>query len=158
MEKEQERTQSRQPACQREKGRGGRLGAAAPNVGLSKDRPSLQRNNRAQSRRASATCDMDVATDEVRKASWSHASNSPMSSEGRSPNGSTDGEDATTALAKAMAEMLGWDCSAKRYPTPPKTKPFIARAAAKAMSLEERVFVFFMTISVGEMLPSMRES
>jgi hypothetical protein len=40
----------------------------------------------------------DVATDrraastEIRKASWSHASNSPSSSEGSSPNGSTDEE------------------------------------------------------------------
>ena len=29
-----------------------------------------------------AACDMDVATDEVREASWSHASNSPMPGEG----------------------------------------------------------------------------
>jgi hypothetical protein len=38
----------------------------------------------------------------------------------------------------------------KRYPRAPKTKPFIVRAAAKAVSLEERVFWLFMTISVGE--------
>jgi hypothetical protein len=55
-----------------------------------------------------------------------------------------------TALAKAIADMFGGDCNAKRYPRAPKTKPFIARAAAKAVSLEERVFMFFMTISVGE--------
>jgi hypothetical protein len=37
--------------------------------------------------------------------------------------------------------MFGGDCSAKRYPRAPKTKLCIARAAAKAVSLEERVFM-----------------
>jgi hypothetical protein len=46
--------------------------------------------------------------------------------------------------------MFGCDCSTKRYPRVPKTKLFMARAAAKAVSLEETVFRFFMTISVGE--------
>jgi hypothetical protein len=37
--------------------------------------------------------------------------------------------------------MFGCDCRAKRYPRAPKIKPFIMRAAAKAVSLEERVFM-----------------
>jgi hypothetical protein len=37
--------------------------------------------------------------------------------------------------------MFGCDCSTKRYPRPPKSKPFMARAAAKAVSLEEIVFM-----------------
>jgi hypothetical protein len=46
-----------------------------------------------------------------------------------------------TALAKEIADMCGCDCSAKKYPTVPMTKPFTMRAAAKAVSLEERAFI-----------------
>jgi hypothetical protein len=57
---------------------------------------------------------------------------------------------ATTALVKEIADKCGSACNANRYTTPAIMRPFIARAAAKALSLEERVFRFFMTISVGE--------
>ena len=38
-------------------------------------------------------CHMDVTTDEVREASQSHVSDSPVPGEGRSPNGPADEED-----------------------------------------------------------------
>jgi hypothetical protein len=37
--------------------------------------------------------------------------------------------------------MFGWDYSAKSYPRALKTKAFIAGAAAKAVSMEEGVFM-----------------
>ena len=50
----------------------------------------------------------DGATDGVREANQSHVFDSPVPGEGRSPNGPGDEEDAaTTALAKAIAEMFG---------------------------------------------------
>ena len=45
-----------------------------------------------------------------------------------------------TALLKIVYIKPPGIC-AKRYPRAPKTKPFMARAAAKAVSLEERVFM-----------------
>jgi hypothetical protein len=48
---------------------------------------------------------------------------------------------ATTALAKEIADKCGCACSANRYTTPAIMRPFIARAAAKVVSLEERVFI-----------------
>jgi hypothetical protein len=37
--------------------------------------------------------------------------------------------------------MFEFACSAKKYPRAPKTKPFMARAAANAVSLEDMVFI-----------------
>jgi hypothetical protein len=36
--------------------------------------------------------------------------------------------------------MFGCDCGTKRYPRPPKSKPFMARAAAKAVSAILQLF------------------
>src|ERR1700682_5737715 len=48
---------------------------------------------------------------------------------------------ATTALAKEIADTCGCACSANKYTTPAIMRPFIASAAAKAVSLVERVFM-----------------
>jgi hypothetical protein len=45
--------------------------------------------------------------------------------------------------------MFGLACSAKQYPRAPITKPFMAKAAAKAVILVERVF---MCVSVSQWL------
>lgn len=55
--------------------------------GTTQRRVAMTLNNKIV--HSSSICHMDVATDEVREASRSRASDSPSSSEGRSPNGST---------------------------------------------------------------------
>src|ERR1700674_607861 len=63
-----------------------RLGAPAPR------KEGLQGEYYRPWHYSSANCDRDVATDEVPKASRARAPDSPMSGEGRSPNGPTDEE------------------------------------------------------------------
>ena len=80
MYKECELAQIKQAEPKREAGR--RLGAIAPRNEASREGVRIRRRLRRSLRQ-------DVATDEVREATQSHGSESPLSSEGRSPNGST---------------------------------------------------------------------
>jgi hypothetical protein len=59
-------------------------------VGVGSQFPRMERTEAVMN--SGLHCPMDGATDGVRKADRSRASGPPMSSEGRSPNGSTDEE------------------------------------------------------------------
>jgi hypothetical protein len=84
-----------------------------PNIlsadGLTLRAAVAQRLRRSMRSRISlAQFPQDVATDAVRETNQSHVFDSPVPGEGRSPNGPADEEDAaTTALAKAIADMFG---------------------------------------------------